>query len=218
MTVKDDKYGRDVVVTQADKLFMTWLGWEEAELAEENPGDGEADAAVGDVEGGPVGGVVIDVEEVDDVAVSNAIGEVAERAGEEGVGGKVDFAFMPVELAGPVDAEGDEGAADEAEDKVVAGHEAEGDAGVADVGEVEEAGDDRHGADGSEGALRPFLGELIEREEAEEEEQNPTGGRREGLDVVMDTSSGKNGVSLLTGKPVLRQLCRQVKLKRNDSG
>jgi hypothetical protein len=54
-----------------------------AEYFDEEKARSDADAAVGYVEVGPVEGVDVDLEEVDDVVVADAIVEVAEGAPED---------------------------------------------------------------------------------------------------------------------------------------
>src|ERR1700677_4211954 len=107
-----------------------------------------ADAAVGYVEVGPVVGVDVDFEEVDDVVVADAVVEVAEGSTEdkgEGYGadgeGAADSPEHGHEDEDGEDGEGDEDVADRG-GRGAFGEHAEGRASVVDIGDAEDAGDD----------------------------------------------------------------------------
>jgi hypothetical protein len=119
-----------------------------AEYFDEEKARSDADAAVGYVEVGPVEGVDVDLEEVDDVVVADAIVEVAEGSSEdksEGYGADGESAADSPEH-GYEDEDGEDGEGDEdvtdGDWRSCLGEHAEGRTGVVDVGDAEDAGDD----------------------------------------------------------------------------
>ena len=155
-----------------------------AEGGPEEEGYGEDDGGVGDVEGGPVVLADVEVEEVNDVAVEDAVGDVAEDAGEDESGGQAGEVVGGLFKEEDKHDDGHDGAEDEVEVEPAA-HQAEGGAGVGDVDEVEEARDEGDFVvDELKG--RP-LGQLVEDVEGEsdQEEESEWGhgfgnGRRRG--------------------------------------
>ena len=118
----------------------------------------------------------IEVEEVDDVSVDHAVGDVAEDAGEDEGAGEAG------ELVGGFTEEQDEhddghdGAEDDVEIEPAA-HESEGGAGVGHVDQIEESRDDGDFVvQGDVGEGRP-LGQLVEdvKGDGEEEEEAERG-------------------------------------------
>jgi hypothetical protein len=128
----------------------------------------DADAAVGYVEVGPVVGVDVDFEEVDDVVVADAVVEVAEGSSEdksEGYGADGESAADSPEHGyedeDGEDGEGDEDVADRGGRRAFGKH-AEGGAGVVDVGDAEDAGNDGVGLTVGELADDDVLSDAIE--------------------------------------------------------
>ena len=127
----------------------------------EEEGDGDDDGGVGDVEGGPVVLAEVEIEEVDDVAETDAVRDVAEDAGEDQRGGETgEFVGRLAEEQDKHD-DGHDGSENDVEVEP-SFHQAEGGAGVGDVDEVEETGDDGDFVvEGDEFEGRP-LGQLVE--------------------------------------------------------
>ena len=181
------------------------------EGGEEKKDGGDGDAGIGHVEAGEeftageacVPGAEAEAEEIDDVAVDKAVGQVPGDAGEEQGGGE--FAEAGGEdIFAPHPADGEEGGGgDEAEDVVGPGAAielAEGHAGIVEPVEPKEARDDldflmvfgrlrvviedpaeewTHLEPRSRGIVeagdRPPLGELVEHVEWEREQEKPAG-------------------------------------------
>jgi len=112
------------------------------ERVQQEQGDAHGDGGIGDVEGGPVPVAVVDIQEVDDVAVEDAVDQVAQRAAQHQRPSHGLPMLAGVELAQP---DGDEGAGDHRQDDEEPAlpapgsrEEAEGRALVAQIGELEE--------------------------------------------------------------------------------
>ncbi len=70
-------------------------------MSQDDPGDGDADEAVGHVEDGPVEapGADVEVEEIDHVAEADPVEEIAERPAAEEAADKVRLPVRPVDAA-----------------------------------------------------------------------------------------------------------------------
>jgi hypothetical protein len=142
-----------------------------AKYFDEEEARSDADAAVGYVEVGPVIGVDVDFEEVDDVVVADAVVEVAEgSAKDEGEGYGADgegAAYSPKH--GQEDEDGEDGEGDEdvtdGDGRGGFGEHAEGRTGVVDVGDAEDAGDDGVGLAVGELVDDDVFGDAVEEDD-----------------------------------------------------
>lgn len=134
----------------------------------------DADAGIGEVEGGVGVAAELEVKKVDDVAVEEAIDEVAYDAATKEA--ESELAGTVAEFKGvapPKDrAERDEG--EHGEPEALAGEHAPGCAGVADVDDVKETVDDHDGVGRTvgrerEGGVDPELGGLVEGKDGDGE-------------------------------------------------
>jgi hypothetical protein len=128
-------------------LKLKFFGLGPEDFDEEKAGS-DANATVGYVEVGPMVGMDVDLEEIDDVVVADAVVEVAEGSAEdEGEGhgaNREGSAYSPEhghEDEDGEDGEGNEGIAN-GDRRGSLGEHAECGAGVVDVGDAEDAGDD----------------------------------------------------------------------------
>ena len=134
--------------------FRRAAGFERVQQEQDNA---QGDGGVRDVEGGPVPLAVVHVQEVDDVAVQDAVDEIAQRPAQHQRPGDGLAVPAGIQLAQP---DGDEHAGDDGQDDeepalpaTGARKEAEGGALVAQIGELEERRQPRNQA----ALVRPSL-------------------------------------------------------------
>ena len=129
-----------------------------------------ADGAVGQVEGGVDVAAEMEVEEVDDVAVHEAIDEVAKNATAEQAEADLHAGLAQAEVAAPNRDGSKRGRGEDRERGAFAGEEAPRRAGVAHVHEIEKSAHDGNraglpvGAKGKAG-VNPGLGRLVENDD-----------------------------------------------------
>jgi hypothetical protein len=124
------------------------------------------DAAVGDVEVGPVVVDDVDFEEVDDVGETEAVVEIADRSTEDE--GECDSCEGQGSAYAPEHGKNDDDSEDGERDEAIADHdgrkrveEREGRAGIENVGKAEDAGDDGDGVAGIDVVDDPDFAALV---------------------------------------------------------
>src|SRR5580704_1951802 len=101
--------------------------------------DADADGAIGQVEGGVAITAEMEVEEVDDVAVDEAVEKVAKNAAAKQAEADLHVGLAQAEVAAPQRDGGERGGGEHGEHGAFAGEEAPRGAGIAHVDEVKKS-------------------------------------------------------------------------------
>lgn len=140
--------------------------------------DADADAAVGDVEGGVDVVAEVEIEEVHDVFIGDAIDEVADDTAAEQTEAHLHGRDAQTERAPPKENRYERAEREDGEQGAFPGKDTPRRAGVADVDEIKETGDHHDILNvvvvvivaERDGLNDPELGELIEHEEAQRDD------------------------------------------------